>query len=185
MDEKDMISKETHDALLDKAVRDAVAALETEKAALAQKISDEFTPKVETLETEVASLKTENERLNGELDTAQVQLKEATDEVASLKSDIAAAAEKAERDDRASKRIEQVKGLGLFTDEYIADKASKWADIDDDAWGDRVQEWSALKGASVTTTTTDTASAMTGTRDAGTGHQPTARRQVLGLAPLS
>jgi regulator of replication initiation timing len=183
MDEKDMISKETHDALLDKAVRDAQAAWEAEKAGLTAKV-EELTPKVETLTTENASLKSENERLNGELDTAQVSLKAATDEVASLKSDIAAAADKAARDEVASTRVAQVKELGLFTEEYIADKASKWSEMDDEAWADRVDEWSKLKAAApATTTSTDTASAMTGTRDAGTGHQPSARRQVLGLAP--
>jgi regulator of replication initiation timing len=183
MDDKDMISKETHDALLDKAVRDAQAAWETEKAALTTKVS-ELTPQVESLTTEVSSLKSENERLNGELDTAQVSLKTATDEVAQLRSDIAAAADKAQRDEVASTRVSQVKELGLFTEEYISEKASKWSEMDDEAWADRVEEWSKLKAsAPATTTTTDTASAMTGTRDAGTGHQPSARRQVLGLAP--
>lgn len=181
MDDKDMISTETHDALLDKAVRDAQAAWTTEKAALTASVS-ELTPKVESLTTENSSLKSENERLNGELDTAQVSLKTATDEVAQLRSDIAAAADKAARDEVANARIQQVKDLGLFTDEYIADKASKWADVDEDAWTERVEEWSKLRPAS-TGTTTDTASAMTGTRDAGTGHSQSARRQVLGLAP--
>lgn len=182
MDEKDQISKETHDALLDKAVRDAQATWEAEKAALTEQLST-LTPKVEGMEAEIASLKSENERLNGDLDTAQVSLKSATDEVARLNSDIAAAAAKAERDEVAAARVQQVKDLGLFTEEYIADKASKWAEVDEDAWTERVAEWAQLKTATASTASTDTASAMTGTRDAGTGHTPSARRTVLGLAP--
>lgn len=185
MDEntQETISKETHEALLDKAVRDATAALTTERESLRTQ--------VETLTTEKASLaedfkgvKAENERLNGDLDTAQVSLKAASDEAAALKADIAAKDAEAEKALIASDRAAQVRNLGLFTEEYIADKANKWAESDEAAWTDRLDEWKALKGTTTTTstTTTDTASAVTGTREVGTGHEPSARRAVLGLA---
>ena len=181
-DTQETISKETHEALLDKAVRDATASLTTER--------DTLKAQVETLTTEKASLsedftavKAENERLNGDLDTAQVSLKAATDEAAALKADIAAKDAEAEKATIASDRAAQVRNLGLFPEEYIADKASKWADVDEAAWTDRLDEWKALKGTSTaSTTTTDTASAVTGTREGGTGHEPSARRAILGLA---
>jgi regulator of replication initiation timing len=176
------ISKETHEALLDKAVRDAVATLTTER--------DTLKAQVETLSTEKASLtenftavKAENERLNGDLDTAQVSLKAASDEAAALKADMAAKDAEAEKTQIASDRAAQVRNLGLFPEEYIADKASKWASVDEASWTDRLDEWKALKGTTATsTTTTDTASALTGTREGGTGHEPSARRAILGLA---
>lgn len=181
-DTQETISKETHEALLDKAVRDATALLTVER--------DNLTAQVNTLTTEKASLaedfaavKTENERLNGDLDTAQVSLKAATDEAAALKADIAAKDADAEKAQIASDRAAQVRNLGLFPEEYINDKASKWADVDEAAWTDRLDEWKALKGTSATSTpTTDTASAMSGTREGGTGHEPSARRAILGLA---
>lgn len=183
----DTITQETHQALLQKAVSDATAALQNEKAALEAKVS-ELTATTEGLTSEVATLKTENERVAGELDTAQVALKAAGDEVASLKSDIAAREDAAAKQEIASARATQVRNLGLFGEDYITEKASKWAEIDEAGWTDRLDEWKAAKGTatatdtSTTSTTTDTASAMTGTREAQTGGDASARRKVLGLS---
>ena len=182
----DTISKDTHEALLAKAVSDAIAAVNTEKAALETKVS-ELTATTEGLTSEVAALKADNTRVSTELDTAQVSLKAATDEVASLKTDIASREEAAQRADIARARAEQVRNLGLFGEEYITEKASKWSEIDEAGWTDRLDEWKAAKGTAVdatstTSTTTDTASAMTGTRGASTGGDSTARRSVLGLS---
>lgn len=181
--EDNEISKETHEALLDKAVRDAVAALTTENEGLKVQV-ETLTSDKASADADLAALKVENERLNGDLDTAQVTLKAAQDEATSLKADLASRDEEAAKATIASDRASQVRNLGLFPEEYIADKASKWADVDEAAWEDRLDEWKALKGTSTTSTTstTDTASAMTGTRDGGTGHEPSARRAILGLA---
>jgi predicted nucleic acid-binding Zn-ribbon protein len=50
---------------------------------------DTLTTDKASTDTELAAVKSENERLNGELDTAQVSLKAAQDEAAALKADIA------------------------------------------------------------------------------------------------
>lgn len=183
------ISQETHEALLAKALADATAT--TEKALLSKtEEAAESASKVEALTTEVASLKADNDRLNGELDTAQVTLKTAQDEVAALKADIASKDEAALKADVASKRAEQVTKLGLFAEEYIGEKAEAWAGLSDDAWTERLEEWAKLKPA--TSVTDDTASAMSGTTekltDAGDAvdtasaeKKPSARRAVLGL----
>lgn len=181
-DTQETISKQTHEALLDKAVRDAVASLTTERDTLKATVETMTTEKA-SLSENFAAVKAENERLNGDLDTAQVSLKAASDEASALKADIAAKDAEAEKATIASDRAAQVRNLGLFPEEYIADKASKWADVDEAAWTDRLDEWKALKGTSTaSTTTTDTASAVTGTREGGTGHEPSARRAILGLA---
>lgn len=182
------ISNETHEALLEKALRDAtealsakVAELETANSTLNGQVA-ELTVAKESAEAEVASLKEANETLNGDLDNAQVNLKAVQDEVAALKGDIAAKEEAARVAEIASERADQVRNLGLFTEEYLADKASAWASMDEAAWTERLEEWKAVKGsAPAASATTDTASALLGTRGAKPGEQATARRAVLGL----
>jgi chromosome segregation ATPase len=191
------ISQEAHDALLKKAVDDAVAATEkalstkTEEAASA-------TSRVAELEKELEAEKAESTRLNKELDEAQVKLTAANDKAAELEK----AAEKAEADRKvaevASARTDQVKNLKLFPDEYVAEQASKWATLDDAAWDERLQEWAKLKPATSTEgaeddKSSDAASAMTGTSEELTKEQQDAaaaggsdtktksRRAVLGL----
>lgn len=182
METEETISKETHEALLDKAVRDATASVTAERDLLKAQV-DTLTADKASNDTELTAVKAENERLNGELDTAQVNLKAAQDEATALKADIASRDEAAEKATLASDRAAQVRNLGLFPEEYITDKAEKWAEQDEASWNDRLDEWKALKGTTTTTTTstTDTASALTGTREGGTGHEPSARRAILGL----
>jgi regulator of replication initiation timing len=188
MPDIEQISKETHDALLGKAVNDAVAA--TEKAL--QTITaerDELKAQVETKTTEAAGLTTDNERLNKELDTAQVSLKAAKDEVTELKADIAKKDDEAVKAELASKRADQVKNLELFDDTYVQEKASSWAAMDEAAWAERIEEWRQLKPAAVAggeNGKTDTASVLTGTTDSITktppsDTKPAARRAALGL----
>jgi chromosome segregation ATPase len=189
------ISQEAHEALLKKAVDDAVAAaVKTTEQALATKTEEAAAAvaRVTELETQHADLTADNDRLNKELDAAQVSLKSATEEVASLKTAADEAAKKAELAEVASKRAEQVKNLGLFTPEYVSEKASKWAGLDEAAWTEQVDEWKQLKPATATeTSTTDAASAMTGTTEdltkekqdaASASDKPKARRAALGLA---
>lgn len=183
MDDQEMISKETHEALLEKSLRDSTETLASEKASLEAKVN-ELTEATSTKDAEIASLRTENERLNGELDTAQVALKAAQDETAALKADIAAKEEEAAKAEIASARAAQVRNLGLFNEEHVADKASRWAELGEEEWAERLEEWKTLKGSTSSTQasapTTDTASAMTGTTEA-TGKPVSVRRAVLGL----
>jgi hypothetical protein len=171
----DMISKETHEALLAKAVADATSA--TEKA-LETKTAEakDFAAKAEKLEADNAGLKADNEK------------------VTQLESDIAKKDEAAAKAEIASKRAEQVKNLKLYDDQYVAERASAWAELTDEAWDQRLDEWSKLKPATDASQNTDAASAMSGTsgdltkEPASTdtaGDQSTkkssARRAVLGL----
>lgn len=185
------ISQETHDALMQKGVADATEKLQTELAQ-ATKVADEQTGKAATLEAELASLKTDNARLNTELDAAQVSLKTAQDEVTALKADIAAKDEAATKAEIASKRAEQVKNLGLFGEDYVSEKASAWADMSDEQWIERLDEWQKLKPAEKSGSTTDSASALSGTSGtltvvdntsdkADETKKPSARRAALGL----
>jgi regulator of replication initiation timing len=183
-DTVEMISKETHEALLDKALKDGTAALTTERDDLAKQVTD-LTAQLSAKTEELASATTENERINGELDTAQVALKAAQDEAEALKADAAAKAEEAAKAEIASARTAQVRNLSLFTEEFITERASRWAEMDEAAWTERLDEWKVAKGqtpgTSTTNSTTETASAITGTRDTQSGQQPSARRAALGL----
>jgi regulator of replication initiation timing len=188
----DTLTKETHEALLERAISQATA---TTESALERKTTEaaDLASKVELLEEDNTTLKADNERLNKELDAAQVSLKAAEEKVTTLESTIAdkdAAAEKAQVQ---SKRTEQVRNLDLFAAEYVAEKASSWAELTEEAWKDRMEEWQRLKPATdppKDPTKTETATVMTGTSgdltkepesDAANHDKPTPRRAVLGL----
>lgn len=184
----DTISRETHEALLEKALKDATS---TTEAALERKSTEasELAAKVTEFETKISELTAENAELNKKLDVVQVQLKAAQDETAALKADVAAKEEAALKSELAAKRAEQVENLGLFGKEYISEKASKWADIAEDEWNERLDEWKNFKPATPSSTT-DTASAMSGTSedlateppvDAASESKPNHRRAALGL----
>lgn len=189
MPETEQISKETHEALL---AREVAKAVETTEKALHTITAerDELKAQVETLTSEKATLTADNERLNKELDTAQVELKATKDEVAELKADVAKKEQDAARAELASKRAEQVKNLELFDDKYVQDKASSWAEMDEAAWTERLEEWRQLKPAAASGDggkSTDTASVLTGTSESLTKTPPSdnkapARRAALGLA---
>lgn len=188
-DDTKTISLETHEALMAKAVSDAVSATETALATKVQENAD-LTTKVGSLTTELASAKEDNSRLNKDLDKAQVDLKTATDEAASLRSDNEAKDEAARLDKLATERAEQVKNLQLFPEDYVTEKASFWAKLEDTDWAARVEEWTKAKpSAAAGSGKTDTASAMSGTSgslttdtDAASDTTIPARRTVLGLS---
>lgn len=183
METPEMISKETHEALLQKALTDAAAAIEADQAELKSKLEELETASA-ALTTERDEAKAEVERLTEELDKANLELKSAQDELSALKAEAEKAAEEAAKAELAAARSEQVRELGLFKEDYITDKSAKWADMDEAAWEERVEEWKAAKDASASSTPAegaDMASAMTGTREVSTGDAPSARRQVLGL----
>lgn len=186
----DNISKETHEALLAKAVTDATSvtekALET-KSAEASDLAAQNTKLTEELD----KAKADNERLNGELDKAQVELKAANDKVAELEKAQADTEAAAAKEKLATERAAAAKNLKVFEDEYVTEKASEWAGLSDDAWNARLEEWQKIRPAS-TEPAADTASAMTGTTGeltkdpesdaASATTQPKARRTVLGLS---
>lgn len=190
------ISQDAHDALVAKAVKEATEA--TEKA-LETKTSElaSANTKINDLEKANADLKAANDKLNSDLDEAQVKLTAANEEVSSLKKDIAEKDEAAKVKEIASKRVEQVKNLKLFEDEFVTDeRASRWAGLTDEAWDEQVEEWKALKPAaqSADGQGDDTASAMSGTSDltkdkkddsdtagAGDDKQTSSRKAVLAM----
>lgn len=198
MSEAQTITMETHEALVRTKVDDAVRQSDTALQAATEKAST-AEARVKELETELASVKEENSKLSSDLDEAQVKVKGLEDETAQLKSDAAKAAEDKLVAEKASERSTQVKNLGLFGDEYIAEKAEVWAKKSDEDWAEQVESWKQLKPAGdVTATKTneggDQASAMTGTDgdltsttdsaagDAGSETKTPARRLALGLS---
>src|SRR4051812_15199280 len=144
------ISQEAHEALVRSEAEKAVgAAVKTTEQAVAIKTSEAetATKRVSELETELASVKADNDRLNGKLNKAQVSLKASTEENENLKKAAQEAEEAAKLSEIAGKRTEQVKALGLFPDDYVGDKASKWASFSDEDWAGQLAEWQQLKPA--------------------------------------
>lgn len=181
----DTITKETHEALLQKAVDDATAQLREEKASLESQVSA-LTSERDQANERAGELETEVSRLEGELDTAQVKLKTAEDEVASLKEDITSRDEAMAAKELAEKRAEEVRGLGLFPDEHIAEKAERWAKYSDEEFASLLEDWKAARDTSKVEGSVETASRFSGSSEGAAGSTKTekavsARRAVLGL----
>jgi hypothetical protein len=138
------LTQEAHEALVQKAVREATEATD---AVLKTKIDEiaELTKSVTTLTQERDDAKSDLTRVNGELDKAQVDLKAAQDEVASLKAEVAKRDEDAAHAETASKRAEQVKNLKLFNDDFVSERAGGWSLLTEDDWAARLEEWKAMK----------------------------------------
>lgn len=179
------LSRETHEALLDRALREATAATES---ALATKLDEiaALNGQVETLTADKAELVAEKDRLTSELDAAQLELRNVTDELAALRADIARAEAEEAKAALAAERASAVEGL--FPAEYIAAKAPKWADLPEADWAERLEEWRTFRPASAPTA--DAASAMTGSSDVlvdppveqASQHTVSPRRAALGLS---
>lgn len=196
-DNANTMSQETHDALVKKAVDDAVKASDAALATANEKIQ-ELSSANEGLETKVSQLETDNADLNKRLDEAQVAEKAATEKAEQLEKDITERDEKAAKAELASKRADQVRNLKLFTDEQIAEKASRWAELSEDDFAERLEEWKSFKPAEGdgSSTSTDSASAMSGSSEqltssddsssqdqaSGSTTEPAPRRAVLGLS---
>lgn len=182
----DTIAQETHEALLRKAVEDATAAAQAEIAELTEKVTN-ITSEFEAASARVSELEEASEQASAELDQAQVQLRAATEERDQLQADIAQRDKDAEVAEIASKRAEQVRNLGLFPEDYIADKAQVWAAVSEEDWASRVDEWKQAKGVTTgdggasETLPVEQASAMTGSAPSTSTTKPSPRRQVLGL----
>lgn len=184
MSDTDTVTREAHEALVDKARHDA-AADSIKQMEIAQARVHELETANAELDGLNATLRSEVTKLNDELDQAQIAFKAAKDQIRALKDDIKARDVAAQAATIAAARADQVKKLGLFDDEYVAEKASQWAAIPDDDWSQRLEEWSKLRPA---TQPTDEASAMSGTSGSLTsggtesGNSMTAARAALGLA---
>lgn len=188
----DQISNETHEALLKVAVEKATSATDS---ALATKTTEAAAAvaKVAELEGQVSTLTTDNTRLNSELDAAQVKLTAAESKVSELEKSISEKDAAAALTEVAAKRSEQVRNLKLFSDDYVAERASRWAGLDEAAWDEQVKEWRQIKPDSdAGNGTADTASALEGTGSAtgddkkdtaaaGAGDSKSTRRAALGL----
>lgn len=181
----DTITKETHEALLQKAVDDATAQLREEKASIEAQLATTTTERDQAVK-HADEVETEVSRLEGELDTAQVKLKSAEDENASLKGDLSARDEALALKEKAGERAEEVRALGLFPEEHIVEKAERWAGYSDDEFAEVVADWKAARSTSKEEGSVETASRMSGSSE-GAGSTSTkttetsARRRVLGI----
>lgn len=189
------ISMEAHEAMQQKAVTDAVAATD---AALAKATTDaaDAIARADLADKAAADLKTDNERLNKELDEAQVKIKAAEDRASAAEDELKKSKEDAALSEVASKRLDQVKALNLFPEDFITERAERWSKQSEEDWASQVAEWQTLKPAQAGSETPngDQASALTGastdglstekTTDsaaAGDTTKPSPRRLALGL----
>jgi len=192
----DTISKETHDALLAKAVTDATADAASKIDELT-KANEKLTADNAALSSAKTTLESDNAELNKKLDAAEVEKNAAVEKASKAEQELEQTKADAAKADVASTRSTQVRNLKLFTDEQISERADRWAELSDEDWTDRLAEWAALKPSEAgETAPSDAASALSGTTEsltttdgtqdtaAGKGDDkpPAARRAVLGLS---
>lgn len=130
-----------------KAVADATAPLEAKlvelqaadqesatAAAIAQAVADATAP----FEAQVAELQ-------AKLDTAEAARKQAEDGLAERLQADADREAKEKLDAAKAERLEAVADTKLFTAEYMAENADRWASLTDEAWDAQIAEYRSLK----------------------------------------
>jgi len=180
------LTQETHQALVRAAVEQATAESTRKVNDLTAQVAA-LTTERDTAASQAVTLTAENDRLNGELDAAQIQLRTVSDEKSALEADLAARVKDAQLAEVAAARATQVRNLQLFPEDHIAEKARKWAEVDETDWADRLEEWKTIRGTEgasappvSTTPAPEQASALTGSTEAALT-TPSLRRTVLGL----
>jgi chromosome segregation ATPase len=175
------VSTEAHEALLAKAVAEAKAqekeAFDAELAGLQAKI-DELTRANEAASAELTSLREEAGTSAASLETAQIELKKVTDELEAIKAETARLEAERAKSELAAARADEVRKLDVFTEEFVTERAALWAELSDEAWAARTEEWKSVRTAPKELV--DSASLIKGTADVKPS-QPNHRRVLLGL----
>jgi DNA repair exonuclease SbcCD ATPase subunit len=140
---------------LDKAVAAAVAPLQTELEALRKFKADvESTDAAKAAEQAIEEAKAEAAELQGKLDAATIAATEANTKYEDLLAWLAAEAEKAEQEAQIAalrdERVEAVKALKLFPEEYVEENAQRYAEMPAEIFEASVADWKAVKAAKAT-----------------------------------
>ncbi len=156
-------------AAVDKAIKEATVELQA-------KLNDRDKSVQEAaIQTAVANAETESnakiQELQSELDKAVLEAskeKSVREELeASIAAEKAAAEKAAEVEAKKVERIESAKEFAsLFTDEYITENASRWAEMSDDDFSKSVDEWKVIASRS-DATKIPSQTAMTASRNEG------------------
>lgn len=178
---------------LDKAVAAALAPLQTELDALRQfKAEAESTDAVNAAraEAQVAldAAKAAQDELQIKLDAAIIEATEAKTKHDEFVAWLDAEAAKVEQEQQAAairdERVEAVKALELFPEEYVVDNADRYARMEQDAFEALLSDWQAVKASKKDETvveTTTTPTAFVATRDDDGKPKVSAMREVMRL----
>lgn len=149
MSETTTLTQAEHDTAVAAAVAEAVKPLAELRAEL-----DALKSASAAAETDqrVADLQSELDTLVAEKAAAETQLAAVTEYLANAAAEAAHAAEVAARVDA---RAAEVTEIGLLPAEHIETAKARWAELDDDAWTDKVAEYRAIATAHNVTAGTD------------------------------
>lgn len=101
---------------------------ELEKAQTAEQIAAQIAEATQPLSDKIAELETETDRLTSELNTVTAE----RDSLVSANTEREAAEKAAEeRAARRDERVAKVLEVAVFTDEQVAERADRWADMED------------------------------------------------------
>lgn len=130
---------------LDAAVAEATGPLqaqlaELEKAQTAEQIAAQIAEAVTPLNDKIAELEAASDTLTAELNTVKAE----RDELVQANTDReAAAAAEAEKAARRDERVSKVLEVASFTEEQVAERADRWADMDDTSFDTLIEDLKA------------------------------------------
>jgi hypothetical protein len=135
---------------LDKAVAAAVASLQAEVDALRQfKAEIESTDAAKAHEAAVAAVEAEKADLQAKLDAANIEVNEWKTKHDEVTAWLAAEAEMAEKEAQIAalrdERVEAVKALQIFADDYVEENAQRYAEMTDEVFTASIADWKAIK----------------------------------------
>lgn len=166
MSEEKTYTLDEVDALVSKAVADATAPLQAE---LENFKGSQATAEVEAKIAEVrAELEAQVADLTSRLDAAVIEAEQAKterDEITTfLTEETERVAQEAELETRTAARIEQVAAVVKFPEDYVAERASKWAALNDEEFEALLADYAALGGTQSETSPLPRATAMHASR---------------------
>ena len=158
---------------LDKAVAAAVGPLQTELEALRQfKAEVESTDAAKAAEAAIEAAKAETADVQQKLDAATIEATEAKSKLDEFVAWLNAEAEQAEKEAQIAalrdERVEAVKALEVFPDEYVEENAQRYAEMTPEVFEACVADWKAVKAAKAEASTEEeqpSKTAFVATRD--------------------
>lgn len=170
------ITKEQMDAAIAKAVDEATSALKSRITELEAELQETEVGKAvaKAVAEAVTAKDTEISELAEKLSAAETAAEAAATERDAAKADLEAKAKAdADRDAAEAKaavraeRLAKAKEVAPLDEAYLDSKADSYADLSDEAWAEKLEEWEKLDVKK--SGTPPTATALEGTRSSGSG----------------
>lgn len=172
----DSFTQEQVDELIAKAVTDATAPLQAQLDDLGKAVQETEVGKAVAAATE--PLEAQIEELQKKVDDAEVAKTAAETAKAELEAfwttAITESEEAAARETRKGERVEAAKAAGVLTEDYITEQADRLADMSDEEFAARIDEWKVIAEQAKTTSKIPGDTTFTASRETASNHEGSA-----------